>query len=76
MIFAFVIPLLLASVIAGSWLVLALFNRPGEAIRSVRRQEHLGPGGQDDPFADEYHDAWLRRKRAQAPAAERTDLAA
>jgi hypothetical protein len=76
MIFAFFIPLLLGSLIAAAWLVLALFNRPGEAIRNVRRQEHLGPGGQDDPFADEYHDAWLRRKQAQAPAPSRTDLAA
>jgi hypothetical protein len=63
MVFALVIVSLVVSLIVGAWLVVLLSNRPGEAIRSVQRREFLGPGGPDDPFADEYHDAWLRRRQ-------------
>lgn len=48
----FIIPLLLASMAVFAWFVLSLFNRPVEAIRRTKHGELLGPGGPDDPFAD------------------------
>jgi hypothetical protein len=35
------------------WLITFLANDPGEEIRATKRHRFLGPGGPDDPFADD-----------------------
>jgi hypothetical protein len=38
------------------WMVLFLTSDPAERIRQTKRHQFLGPGGPDDPFADEPFD--------------------
>jgi hypothetical protein len=38
------------------WLVFFLANDPGEEIRQSKRHQFLGPGGPDDPFANDPFD--------------------
>jgi hypothetical protein len=33
-----------------------LSNDPGEELRRVKRHQFLGPGGPDDPFANDPYD--------------------
>jgi len=35
------------------WMALFLTNDPGEEIRAAKHHQFLGPGGPDDPFADD-----------------------
>jgi hypothetical protein len=35
------------------WMALFLANDPAEEIRKTKRYQFLGPGGPDDPFADD-----------------------
>jgi hypothetical protein len=56
MIAAPVILLFLFTVVALFWLGLFLDNDPAEEIRATKRHQFLGPGGPDDPFADDPFD--------------------
>jgi hypothetical protein len=38
------------------WMVIFLANDPSEEIRETKRHRLLGPGGPDDPFADDPYD--------------------
>jgi hypothetical protein len=38
------------------WMALFLANNPAEAIRKAKHHQFLGPGGPDDPFADDPFD--------------------
>jgi hypothetical protein len=38
------------------WMALFLANDPAEEIRKVKHHQFLGPGGPDDPFADDPFD--------------------
>jgi hypothetical protein len=38
------------------WMIFFLANHPGEEIRNVQRHQFLGPGGPDDPFANDSYD--------------------
>jgi HAMP domain-containing protein len=38
------------------WAVMFLSNDPGDEIRQVKRHQFLGPGGPDDPFANDPYD--------------------
>jgi hypothetical protein len=38
------------------WIALFLANDPAEEIRKVKHHQFLGPGGPDDPFADDPFD--------------------
>jgi hypothetical protein len=38
------------------WMIFFLANDPGEEIREVKHYQFLGPGGPDDPFADDPYD--------------------
>ena len=35
------------------WMIFFLSNDPSEEIRHTKHRQILGPGGPDDPFADE-----------------------
>lgn len=35
------------------WMILFLANDPSEEIRHAKRHQFLGPGGPDDPFAED-----------------------
>jgi hypothetical protein len=35
------------------WTVIFLANHPSEELRRTERHQLLGPGGPDDPFADD-----------------------
>jgi hypothetical protein len=39
-----------------SWLGLFLDNGPADEIRAAKRHQFLGPGGPDDPFANDPFD--------------------
>jgi hypothetical protein len=56
MIAAFVIVLFLFTVVALPWLALFSANDPAEEIRATTRHQFLGPGGPDDPFANDPFD--------------------
>jgi hypothetical protein len=43
-------PLMLVGML---WLGEFLANDPAEEIRATKRHQFLGPGGPDDPFADD-----------------------
>jgi hypothetical protein len=47
------------------WMIFFLANHPGEEIRSVQRHQFLGPGGPDDPFADDPYDLLADPQHAQ-----------
>jgi hypothetical protein len=38
------------------WMALFLANDPAEQIRKAKHHQFLGPGGPDDPFADDPFD--------------------
>jgi hypothetical protein len=38
------------------WMVFFLANDPGDEIRHAKRHQFLGPGGPDDPFANDPYD--------------------
>ena len=38
------------------WMIVFLANDPDEEIRQVKHHQFLGPGGPDDPFADDPYD--------------------
>jgi hypothetical protein len=38
------------------WAIMFLANDPGEELRQVKRHQFLGPGGPDDPFANDPYD--------------------
>jgi hypothetical protein len=38
------------------WMIFFLSNHPGDEILSVQRHQFLGPGGPDDPFANDPYD--------------------
>jgi hypothetical protein len=38
------------------WMVFFLANDPSEEIRQTTHLQFLGPGGPDDPFADDPYD--------------------
>jgi len=38
------------------WVVLFLANDPSAEIRRTKRHQFFGPGGPDDPFADDPYD--------------------
>jgi hypothetical protein len=38
------------------WAIMFLSNDPGEELRRVKRHQFLGPGGPDDPFANDPYD--------------------
>jgi hypothetical protein len=38
------------------WGVMFLSHDPGDELRQVKRHQFLGPGGPDDPFADDPYD--------------------
>ena len=38
------------------WMALFLANDPAEGIRKAKHHQFLGPGGPDDPFADDPFD--------------------
>jgi hypothetical protein len=38
------------------WMVFFLANHPSEEIRQTKRLQFLGPGGPDDPFANDPYD--------------------
>jgi hypothetical protein len=44
---------LLVSIVWLVWMVIFLANDPSEEIREMKRHRLLGPGGPDDPFADD-----------------------
>ena len=54
-------PLLIAlipvSLVWLIWVALFLTNDPAEEIRQTKRHQFLGPGGPDDPFANDPFDA-------------------
>jgi len=39
------------------WMIIFLANDPSEEIRQTKRHQFLGPGGPDDPFANDPYDA-------------------
>jgi hypothetical protein len=39
-----------------AWVVLFLANDPSEEIRHTKHHQFLGPGGPDDPFANDPFD--------------------
>jgi hypothetical protein len=39
-----------------AWMAVFVANDPGEEIRHVKHHRFLGPGGPDDPFADDPFD--------------------
>jgi hypothetical protein len=47
---------LLVSFVWLLWMVIFLANDPSEEIRETKRHRLLGPGGPDDPFADDPYD--------------------
>jgi hypothetical protein len=63
--FFFLVPIVLASVVFGAWFLLFLVSKPVEALLRVPFREFLGPGGPDDPFADENHEARMRLRRSR-----------
>jgi hypothetical protein len=38
------------------WMVFFLAQDPGEEIRQTKHLQFFGPGGPDDPFADDSYD--------------------
>jgi hypothetical protein len=38
------------------WILTFLANHPSEEIRQTKRHQFLGPGGPDDPFANDPYD--------------------
>jgi hypothetical protein len=56
MIAAPVILLFLFALVALLWLGMFLANDPADEIRATKRHQFLGPGGPDDPFADDPFD--------------------
>ena len=38
------------------WMIFFFANDPGEEIRHVKHHQFLGPGGPDDPFANDPFD--------------------
>jgi hypothetical protein len=56
MIAAPLILLFLFTLVALLWLRLFLGNDPAEEIRATKRHQFLGPGGPDDPFANDPFD--------------------
>jgi hypothetical protein len=48
-----VFPVALARLV---WMVFFLANDPSEEIRQTKHLQFLGPGGPDDPFADDPYD--------------------
>ena len=38
------------------WMVFFLADNPSEEILQTKRHQFLGPGGPDDPFADDPYD--------------------
>jgi hypothetical protein len=38
------------------WMVFFVANDPGEEIRHTKHHQFLGPGGPDDPFANDRYD--------------------
>ena len=56
MIAASVILLFLFTLIGLIWLGEFLANDPAAEIRATKRHQFLGPGGPDDPFADDPYD--------------------
>ena len=53
---AFILVLFPFTLVWLVWVMLFLANDPGEEIRQVRRYQFLGPGGPDDPFANDPFD--------------------
>jgi hypothetical protein len=53
MLAALLIVLLPVALVGVTWLVFFVANDPGEEIRHEKRRRFLGPGGPDDPFANE-----------------------
>jgi hypothetical protein len=39
-----------------TWMIIFLANHPSEEIRRTKRYRFLGPGGPDDPFANDPYD--------------------
>jgi hypothetical protein len=64
--FFLLVPLVLASIVFGAWFLLFLFSKPTKLLLSVPFRELLGPGGPDDPFAVEHHEARMRLRRERA----------
>ena len=56
MIAAPLILLFLFMVVGMLWLGEFLANDPAEEIRATKRHQFLGPGGPDDPFANDPFD--------------------
>ena len=38
------------------WMVFFVANDPGEEVRRAKHYQFLGPGGPDDPFANDPYD--------------------
>ena len=47
---------LLVSFVWLIWMVMFLASHPSEVLRETKRHRLLGPGGPDDPFADDPYD--------------------
>jgi hypothetical protein len=47
---------LLLSLVWLVWMIMFLANHPDEEIRKTKRHRLLGPGGPDDPFANDPYD--------------------
>ena len=56
MVAAPIILLFLFTLVGLLWLGLFLDNDPAEEIRATKRHQFLGPGGPDDPFANDPFD--------------------
>jgi hypothetical protein len=46
----------LVSLVWLVWMVIVLSNNPSEELRRTKRHRLLGPGGPDDPFANDPYD--------------------
>jgi hypothetical protein len=60
--------ILVAFPVAVAWLVWMIFflsNHPGDEILNVQRHQFLGPGGPDDPFANDPYDLIAVPQHAQ-----------
>jgi hypothetical protein len=64
------LPILLAGLVAGAWLLLLVMGTGRDAIRNMPHRDFLGPGGPDDPFTvripREEYEALPSRRHAHA----------
>jgi hypothetical protein len=54
---ALIILVLLFGLAWSVWMVFFLAKDPSEEIRQTKHLQFLGPGGPDDPFADDPYDS-------------------